>query len=479
MNKRTVFIIIGIVAFLIFCCLVISATGVGTFLISKNIISQNENTIPSITTLPPTQGGLKSTLEPVSTPEIKNENDSQDPDENMLSTMESIEEQVESLRGLSLSNEVTRNSLPQAELRQRVMEDFFSDYTIEDSQTDALILDLFGFLEKDFDLYNLYLDLYSEQIAGFYDDETREMVVVQGEAFKGSEKMTYAHEFTHALQDEAFDLKNGLKLDEEYCLQDSEYCAAVQALVEGDATLTETLWFLEHSTNQDKRDILELYDSYQSPIFDSAPVFLQEDFLFAYSQGLEFVQSLYEDGGFSAVDAAYLNPPLSTEQILHPDRYPDDIPARLDLPDFSEKLGEGWEEIDRNSLGGWYTYLLLAKAYESCFRIDEDQAKISAEGWGGDQYLVYQNSDKSQGILVYRSDWDTEFEALEFWEQFAKYGNNRWGQGEKSGKDYFQWFKDEKVITISLQSNQVLWVIAPDEETATKILSSFPDFPLE
>ncbi len=479
MNKRTVFIVVGIVAFVIFCCLVIIATGVGTFLISRNVVSQNENTHPLIPTLPPTQDGPKSTMEPVFTPELNNENDSQDPDENMLSTMEIIEEQVESLRGLSLSNEVIRRTLPQTDLRQRVMDDFFVDYTIEDSQKDAIILDLFGFLEKDFDLYNLYLDLYSEQIAGFYDDETREMVVVQGEAFKGSEKMTYAHEFTHALQDEAFDLKNGLKLDEEYCLQDSEYCAAVQALVEGDATLTETLWFLEHSSNQDKRDILEMYDSYQSPIFDSAPVFLQEDFLFAYSQGLEFVQSLYEEGGFKAVDDAYLNPPLSTEQILHPNRYPDDIPAILDLPEFSEKLGEGWEEIDRNSLGEWYTYLLLAKAFDPSFRIDEDQAKISTEGWGGDQYLVYQNSDKSQGILVYRSDWDTEIEALEFWEQFAKYGKNRWGQGAESGKDYFQWFKDEKVITISLQSNRVLWVIAPDEETATKILSSFTDFPLE
>jgi len=479
MNKRNVFIVIGIVVFLIFCCLVISATGIGTFLISKNILSQNENTNPQITTLPPTQIQPKNTLEPVSTPEIKNENDAHDPDENMLSKMEFIEDQVESLRGLSLSNEVTRKTLPQAELRQRVMDDFFADYTMEDSQKDALILDLFGFLEKDFDLYNLYLDLYSEQIAGFYDDETREMVVVQGEAFTGSEKMTYAHEFTHALQDEAFDLKNGLKLDEEYCMQDSEYCAAVQALVEGDATLTETLWFLEHSSNQDKRDILELYDNYQSPIFDSAPAFLQEDFLFAYSQGLEFVQSLYDEGGFSAVDAAYLNPPLSTEQILHPDRYPDDIPARLDLPDFSENLGEGWEEIDRNSLGEWYTYLLLAKAYDPSFRINEDQAKISVEGWGGDQYLVYRNTEISQEILVYRSDWDTEKDASEFWDQFVKYGNNRWGQVEKSGKDYFQWLRDDQVISISLQSNQVLWVIAADDELSMKILTSFPNFLLE
>jgi len=369
--------------------------------------------------------------------------------------------------------------LPQADLRQRVMEDFFADYTIENSQEDALILYLFGFLENDFDLYNLYLDLYSEQIAGFYDDETREMVVVQGEAFTGSEKMTYAHEFTHALQDEAFDLKNGLKLDEEYCLQDSEYCAAVQALVEGDATLTETLWFLEHSSTQDKRDILELYDNYQSPIFDSAPAFLQEDFLFAYSQGLEFVQSLYDEGGFSAVDAAYLNPPLSTEQILHPDRYPDDIPARVDLPDFSENLGEGWEEIDRNSLGEWYTYLLLAKGYDPSFRINEDQTRISAEGWGGDQYLVYCNTEISQEILVYRSDWDTEKDASEFWDQFVKYGNNRWGQVEVSAKDYFQWIEDDQVITISLQSNQVLWVIAADDDLSIKILTSFPDFLLE
>jgi uncharacterized protein (DUF736 family) len=174
-----------------------------------------------------------------------------------------------------------------------------------------------------------------------------------------------------------------------------------------------------------------------------------------------------------------LNPPLSTEQILHPDRYPDDSPALLDLPDFSEKLGEGWEEIDRNSLGEWYTYLLLAKAYDPSFRINEDQAKLSAEGWGGDQYLVYHNAEIDQEILVYRSDWDTQKDTSEFWEQFVKYGNNRWGQAETSGKDFFQWRTDDQVISFSLQANQVLWVFAADDDLSKKILTSFPDFLLE
>jgi len=479
MNKRTIFIVGGIIAFLFFCCLLLAATGFGIFFISKNVISQNEIQNLPIITLSATQVIPKYTLEPISTPEIGSESGANEPDDKMLSTMEIIEEQVEKLRGLSLSNQVSRKTLPQAELRQRVMQDFFADYTIEDSQKDALILDLFGFLEKDYDLYNLYLDLYSEQIAGFYDDETREMVVVQGEAFSGSEKMTYAHEFTHALQDEAFDLKNGLKLDEDYCLQDSEYCASVQALVEGDATLTETLWFLEHSTNQDKKDIFKMFDNYQSPIFDSAPPFLKEDFLFAYSQGLEFVQSLYDSGGFDAIDAAYLNPPLSTEQILHPNRYPDDVPVILNVPNFSGMLDDGWVEIDRNNLGEWYTYLLLAKAFDPSFRINDEQAKDSAEGWGGDQYVVYHNPDTNQEILVYRSDWDTQKEADEFWSQFTKYGISRWGKEQKSGNNLYQWKLDDKIVTISMQSNQILWVIAPDNDISKKILSLFPDFPLE
>lgn len=479
MNKRNIFIIVGIVVLFLFCCCVLIAIAAGTFMISKNVITETNNPLPLIETLESVQlDPTPAQSEVTKTPSLQDQPKSETPDAEMFSMMDSIENQVEKLRGLSLSNEVSRTTLPQGDLRERVLEDFFADYSEEDSQNDAIILDLFGLLNKDYDLYNLYLDLYSEQIAGFYDDETREMVIVQGEAFTGSEKATYAHEFTHALQDEAFNLKEGLKLDETYCLLDSEYCAAVQALVEGDATLTETIWLIDHSSSQDKRDILEMYESYQSPIYDSAPDFLQEDFLFAYSQGLEFVQSLHDEGGFAAVDAAFLNPPVSTEQILHPDRYPEDVPVKIDLPDFSETLGNGWEEIDRNSLGEWYSFLLLAKSFDPAFRISEDKAKSAAEGWGGDQYLVYRNIEKSQEVLIYRSDWDRVEEADEFWDQFIQYANLRWGEPVRSAQDFSGWVENEKSIALSRLSNQILWVISPELLSET-ILSSFSVFPQE
>ena len=68
----------------------------------------------------------------------------------------------------------------------------------------------FGLINPDFDLQNLYIDLYSEQIAGFFDIEENEMVVVQGEGFGGVERFVYAHEYTHVLQDQNFDIENGL-----------------------------------------------------------------------------------------------------------------------------------------------------------------------------------------------------------------------------------------------------------------------------
>jgi len=142
-------------------------------------------------------------------------------------------------------------------------------------------------------------------------------------------------------------------------------------------------------------------------------------------------------------------------------------------------LDDGWVEIDRNNLGEWYTYLLLAKAFDPSFRINDEQAKDSAEGWGGDQYVVYHNPDTYQEILVYRSDWDSQKEADEFWSQFTKYGISRWGKEQKSGNNLYQWKLDDKIVTISMQSNQILWVIAPDNDISKKILSLFPDFPLE
>jgi hypothetical protein len=122
-------------------------------------------------------------------------------------------------------------------------------------------------------------------------------------------------------------------------------------LVEGDASLSEALWYQTYATEQDKQEINDFYATYTSPVYDSAPYYLQQDFLFPYDQGAQFVQTLFMSNGWDAVDAAYRDLPTSTEQILHPERYPNDKPINPVLPDIAAALGEGWEELEQNNMG--------------------------------------------------------------------------------------------------------------------------------
>ena len=397
----------------------------------------------------------------------------------ILNQMDLIETQVESIRGLGSADNLKRSTLSPDALRSRVMDDFFADYSAEEVAQDTQVLSLFGLLEPGYDLHQLYVDLYSEQIAGFYDDETQEMVIVQGGQFLGPERMTYAHEYTHALQDRVYDLENGLKMNDETCDQNSEYCAAVQALLEGDATLTETIWFLQNSSVQDKKDILEYYQAYQSPVYDSAPDFLKQDFLFAYSKGLEFVQQIYESGGFAALDQVYQNLPQSTEQILHPQKYPEDQPVRVEIGDLESILGSEWQEIERDSLGEWYTYLILAAPGKGQVALSEQDAAAAADGWGGDQYVILQQNGSSKAVLVAFSQWDTAPDAEEFWQQLSTYGSKRWGSSQTGGLNWAVWSGSQEAVSMSLQGSRVLWIVAPSVELMTQISLAFPEFPQE
>ena len=384
--------------------------------------------------------------------------------------MDAIEGQVELLRGLSLKRPIDRALLTTGALAQRVQDDFLKDYTQDDAKKDSVVLSAFGLLPKGFDLRGFLLKLYAEQVAGFYDSKTKEMYVVQDKGFGGVERMTYAHETVHALQDQTYDLENGMKMNNDYCYQHTEYCGAVQALVEGDASLIEQLWFGRYATEQDKQDVQSFYQSYSSPVYDSAPEYLKQDFLFPYNQGLNFVTSLVQKGGYGAVDAAFKNPPVSTEQILHPDRYPQDTPRQVDLPDFSATLGTGWQEIDRNVLGEWYTDLVLSAGKDPTFRLDTTVAAQAAEGWGGDSYVVYQNSSTGGVALVWESVWDTEADRQQFLEALQTYAADRWEPPSAKNAGNTSWdHTADGAIQISTTGQSVALLIAPQPELLSRL----------
>jgi hypothetical protein len=413
--------------------------------------------------VPPEPEGEDEPAEPIAEPEppIPSE---------VREQMDQIQDEVVLLRGLRPTGPVDRGLLSTEELRQHVLDDFLADYTEDEAQDDARLLALLGLLEADYDLFNLYLDLYSENIAGFYDDEIEQMFVVQDSRFGGPERLTYAHEYAHALQDQTYDLGEGLGFNDEDCEADSERCAGLQALLEGDATLLEERWLLTYASDADFQQLLDFYDSFSSPTYDSAPEFLKDDFLFPYTTGYDFVEHFFLEGGWAAVDALYGDPPVSTEQILHPGRYPNDAPVSLAVPEMLEALGSEWREMDRDVLGEWFTFLTLRE------QLPEEEAEPAAEGWGGDYYIAFRNDSNGDEILVLTTAWDSVRDAHNFYGGFRDYGNARFGERTLSSTTRSVWESQAEWSSMEIVGDQTLWILAPDAEIGERLreIITFP-----
>jgi hypothetical protein len=412
---------------------------------------------PAPTTIPETPSpspAPTATLLPGLSPEIR-------------ASMDEIQSQVVTLRGLSPLAPVERLLLTPDELQERVLDEFLADYTRDEAARDAQMFSLLGLLNGDIDLWQLYADLLAEQVAGYYDNEMPAMFVVRGPGFAGPERLTYAHEYVHALQDQHYAIEEGLRYSNEDCDADADRCAAVSAMLEGDATLLQTQWLRTYAGEQDFADIQEFLASFQTPVFDTAPQLLQQDLLFPYIFGLSFVSELFIEGDWAAVDDAYARPPLSTEQILHPDRYPDDVPILLEVPDISDALGEDWEESGRRVLGEWYTRLTLESQLPSAL------VSEATEGWGGDILLTLRSIDAGEEALVLVTRWDTFSDAQAFFATFLQYGEARFGEGSAT-TTLAVWQGTGEYSRLERSSDQTLWILAPDEAAAEALREALP-----
>jgi hypothetical protein len=434
-------------------------------------VSQNPKdtppVVPSVTQKPVAKATSTPTQEePTKTPYPTSVLDSQ-----LSQELNQIQSKVIEMRGLQPKESVPVVLLSPEELRQNVINDFLGDYTDEEITNDVMELSTIGLIEPDFDFKGFYTDLLSEQVAGYYDPEMKEMFIVQGQSFQGPEQMTYAHEYTHALQDQNYDIRNGLNQNDETCDADSEYCGAVQALLEGDASLSEAFWYY-YADDQTKQQIDSFYSTLKSPVYESAPAFMKEDFLFPYNQGASFVMNTFEQGGWSAVDKIYKDPPVSTEQILHPDLYPSDTPIPVDLPELTSVLGDGWREVSRNQMGEWYTYLILARAVNESARLDDTTAQDATAGWGGDEYLVLHNDATDSTAFVMKTVWDTPKDAEEFATALQQYADIRFDVQATQQGDTLTWSYPSGYSSLYRSGDTTIWIIAPDSSSAETITSA-------
>ena len=376
-----------------------------------------------------------------------------------------VEANVIELRGLPLLSPITPVVLSRDALRDRLATEAAAETTPEEARADVLELSAFDFLEPDYDLYAAQLQLQSDGILGFYDPETAEFVVVSDGALLDAPTLyTHAHEFVHALQDQHYDLE---ALTDEAL--DSEAQAAVRALAEGEASLVQYLYLAERDYfTPDEVDAI-VNDSAQTDdsFLDEYPPVLINNLAFPYVSGSRFVGELYRAGGFAAIDAAWANPPQSTEHILHPERYrAGDAPQIVALAPLTDTLGVGWQEIENNVMGEFFLREYLDQ------QLPTTTAARAALGWGGDRYAVYWNEATGGLVMALRAVWDTPADAAEFAAAYADYPAGLFDVAPQTQADGSTCWVGDDAICFRQVEGESFVVRAPDVATAGAVLAA-------
>ena len=320
-----------------------------------------------------------------------------------------IEQQVRDLRGLPAPDIGPADIISREQLEQELKASFEQDYPADRQRSDNLTLHALGLLTGDQDVAKLQLELLSGQVIGFYDDKQRRMVVVSEAGVNPQAEVTYAHEYTHALQDAAFGLKS-LELN---AVGEDDRSLARLALVEGDATSVMLQWMLGNLTPAEMQGITE------TPIPDTSdvPDWMLTQLLFPYQAGFQFVSALGGGlgGDYQRVNDAFRDrPPASTEQVMHPEKYQaNERPMQVADPDPASILGAGWQNVASTTMGEAMIGITLDALASSA------ATDAAAAGWGGDR-LTVASGPGDASALAWRLKWDTSTDADEF---VAAYGS--------------------------------------------------------
>ena len=323
---------------------------------------------------------------------------------------------VQELRKLSFKKEPEYTEISRDKLELIIKKEMEKENPEEKIEKTRKTMAVFGFISNDFDLEKSINDLYKEQIAGFYDTDKKTLFSIKDMPLSGNlQRSILAHELTHVLQDQHFDLDSFIDDDS---LNDDEKLSR-QALVEGDATFITQIFYLKTLNLSIIFDILSYLQMDQSQ-FNKAPHALRENLLFPYIHGIAFINHLYLKGGWKEINRFYKNPPLSTEQILHPEKYYNrESPVTVNIPSLSNIISD-YAKIEENVLGEFNTFVLF-----SIF-LNKASASVASKGWGGDCYVYYENPDNEQdNLFIWKTVWDTEKDAIQFESLYSKLLGNK------------------------------------------------------
>jgi hypothetical protein len=286
---------------------------------------------------------------------------------------------------------------------------------------DRKALEAFGLIPKGYPLEDKMLALLTEQIAGLYDPKSREFFIADWTS-PADQEIIMAHELTHALQDQHFHVKKW----EDAVKSNDEALLARDAVLEGSATVAMLDYYLVNKgITKDPNAIfnipdldpsLLLGDSNDSPELSSAPLAIREEMLFPYTSGFGFIQHVLKAwDGWSSYHKLFENPPVSTQQILHPDLYLRGVaPQDVTLAPVLKAAPRGWKKLDENVVGELF-FRVLFEQY-----IGKRRAEELSPSWAGDRYAIYEQKPGGPTLLVVRVHLTSDAAAARFFGGYSQ-----------------------------------------------------------
>jgi hypothetical protein len=382
------------------------------------------------------------------------------------SVLDQVEADVSAARLLLPGSAVPRWSVPRRYLHARygdMLESEGWQTALSSLSTAWAALD---FIPPNTDLTPILRDIYAEQVYEYYDPETGEIYVLHDiDTSAPLGRTAYAHAYDHALQDQHFGLVGlGLLVSESFSYDDR--LLAINGLVEGDAALLQEHYIATYLTYPEQVQVEQDLRRLGSSVLHSAPRVVSELFQFPQKAGASFAKALHDSGGWDAVNAAYASPPVSTEQILHPQRYlAGDQPVSILLPSLAHVLGDDW----RLAYDGTAGELLLRLYLEN--RLGAEEAAVAAEGWGGGRCAVYRNDVANQSVMLLHVVWDTAADAREFRDAYVGYADGRFGHAADQAEGGMTCWEGDDVLCVAQAGDVVIVGLGPDRETVDKVMA--------
>jgi hypothetical protein len=343
-------------------------------------------------------------------------------DQQLFVQIEEIVADLGKITGLKPLKPVPHALIGKEEVKKFLAQRMKEELQPEELRVEELALKKFGFVPQDFDLRQVTVDLLTEQAAAFYDFRAKKLYVLDSSSSE-MQQAALVHELAHALADQHFHLEKYIARANE----NDDGAMARLAVMEGQATwlMSEYLARRMGVSLKTSPSIVQLMSSQagdaagQFPVFDKAPFYIRQSLLFPYTKGMLFQHALYEKDDQAAFSEVFRRPPVSTQQILHPEKYfSGEKPSEPALAQVSSR-GE-FRLLTEGSIGE-FDHSVLLEQYTG-----REEAEAVAPLWRGGRFELLEHKKDGHTVLAYSSEWTDAAAAKKFFDLYRRVLKGKW-----------------------------------------------------